>query len=516
MTAQLKLKENATTAYQQVLLDEKFRQYVTINTHLGLFRYTRLLFGAAASPAISQQTMDSILNGLNGVGGILDDLIVTGPNDKEHLRNLENTLKRLDSMGVKLKKPKCMFMKPSVEYFAFVVDRHGIHPSPRKVQAIQEVPEPQNARALKSFLGLVNYYRKFIPNMSTVVYPLNRLLMFDAPWAWTETCQVAFKKLKELLLNSPLLANYDLNKPVRLAVDASSYDLGAVSSHVFDDGEEKPIVYASRSLSASEQNYSMIKKEALAIMFGIRKFHQYLFGRRFSLLTDHRLLTLLLGLKRGILVLAASRLQRWAIQLSAYQYDPEYRASQDHANADSLSRLPRKTVEELDVWSIEADQVNHIQMEQTPITVSQIREATPGDPVLSRAMYYILHGWPAEKCIPDELKIYYNKQDEFIVKDGCIIGATRAVIPTKYQAAVLSELHLNHPGMVCMKSLARSHVWWPSIDHDVEQTVRDCLPSESLQESRRRSIILRSGPHILGREYVSTLLVRLMVRCFCL
>ena len=245
-------------------------------------------------------------------------------------------------------------------------------------------------------------------------------------------------------------------------------------SHVFDDGEEKPIAYASRSLSASEQNYSMIEKEALAIVFGIKKFHQYLFGRRFSLLTDHRPLTLLLGPKRGIPVLAASRLQRWAIQLSAYLYDIEYRASKNHANADALSRLPRKTVEEPDDWSIEADQVNRVQMERAPITVSQIREATRGDPVLSRAMYYILHGRPAEKCIPDELKIYYNKQDEFTVEDGCILRGTRAVIPTKFQAAVLSELHLNHPGMVRMKSLARLHVWWSSLDHDVEQTVREC------------------------------------------
>ena len=113
-------------------------------------------------------------------------------------------------------------------------------------------------------------------------------------------------------------------------------------------------------------------------------------------------------------------------------------------------------------------------MERAPITVSQIREATRGDPVLSRAMHCILNGWPAEKCIPDELKIYYNKQDEFTVEDGCILRGTRAVIPAKYQAAVLSELHLNHPGMVRMKSLARLHVWWPSLDHDVEQTVRDC------------------------------------------
>ena len=382
---------------------------------------------------------------------------------------------------MKLKKSKCVFMKPSVEYFAFVVDQHGIHPSPRKIQAIQEVPEPQNATELKSFLGLVNYYRKFIPDMSTLVHPLNRLLMFDTAWAWTETCQVAFTTLKELLLNSPLLAHYGPNKPVRLAVDASSYGLGAVLSHVFDIGEEKPIAYASRSLSASEQNYSMIKKEALVIVFGIKKFHQYLFGRRFSLLTDHRPLTLLLGPKRGIPVLAASHLQRWAIQLSTYQYDIEYRASKDHANADA-SRLPRKTMEEPDDWIIEANQVNRVQMEQAPITVSQIREATHGDPVLSRVMYYILHGWPAEKCIPDELKIYYNKQDECTVEDGCILRGTRAVIPTKFQAAVLSELHLNHPGMVRMKSLARfTHVVAQPRSRCRANSARlPCLPSESL------------------------------------
>ena len=140
----------------------------------------------------------------------------------------------------------------------------------------------------------------------------------------------------------------------------------------------------------------MAEKEALAIIFGIKKFHQYLFGRRFTLLTDHRPLSLLLGPKRGIPVLAASRLQRRAIQLSPYQYDIEYRASQSHVNADALSRLPRKSVEETEEtedWTREADQVNRVQMERIPITASKIREATRGDPVLSRVVHCVLHGW---------------------------------------------------------------------------------------------------------------------------
>ena len=220
-------KLDLSSTYQQVLLDEESKQYVKINTHLGLFRYTRLPFGVSSSPAIFQKMIDFLTRGLTGVSGILDDLIVTGANDKEHLRNLEGTLNYLSSIGVKLRKEKCSFMKPSIEYFAFV-DRNGVHPSPRKIQTIQEVPVPGNAAELKLFLGLVDYYRRFIPDMATLVHPLNRLLLENAPWKWSIQCQETFRKLKDILKSAPLLAHYDPVKPVRLAVDASSFDLGTV------------------------------------------------------------------------------------------------------------------------------------------------------------------------------------------------------------------------------------------------------------------------------------------------
>ena len=285
------------------------------------------------------------------------------------------------------------------------------------------------------------------------------MLAENIPWQWTKQCQEAFLKLKRILQSAPLLAHYDPKKPVRLAVDASSFGLGAVLSHISEDGEDKPIAFASRTLSQSEQNYSMIEKEALAIIFGVKTFHQYLFGRRFTLLTDHKPLTYILGPKRGIPALAASRLQRWSIQLAAYTYDIEYRASKYHGNADALSRLPRKTTEEADDWSMEGDQVNRVQIERIPITASIIREATRGDPVLSRVLHFVLHGWSAEENTPEELRYYRAKREEFTVEDGCLLRGTRVLIPSKYQQEVLSELHLNHPGMVRMKSLARLHVW---------------------------------------------------------
>ena len=187
---------------------------------------------------------------------------------------------------------------------------------------------------------------------------------------------------------------------------------------------------------------------------------------------DHKPLTYILGPKRGIPALAASRLQRWSIQLAAYTYDIEYRASKYHGNADALSRLPRKTTEEADDWSMEGDQVNRVQIECTPITASRIREATRGDPILSCVLHFVLHGWPTEENTPEELRYYRTKHEEFTVEDSCLLRGTRVLIPSKYQKEVLSELLLNHPGMVRMKSLARLHVWWPNLDSDIDQIVR--------------------------------------------
>jgi len=270
----------------------------------------------------------------------VDDILITGATEKEHLQNLEAVLRRLKHEGIILKKSKCSFLQTSVEYLGHCIDGEGLHTTDKKMKAVQQAPRPSNPQQLQSFLGLVQYYGKFVPNLATLLNPLHSLLHKNVKWCWTEKCEKAFKEAKEALSSATVLAHYDPQLPLRLAADASSYGLGAVISHVFSDGSERPIAYASRSLTTSEKSYSQLEKEALSLVFGVRKFHQFLYGRKFTLYTDHKPLTSILGPKKGIPSLAAARLQRWALLLSAYNYQIEYKSTRDHGNADGLSRLP--------------------------------------------------------------------------------------------------------------------------------------------------------------------------------
>ena len=186
-------------AYQQILLDEDSREYVTINTHKGLYRLTRLPFGVASASGIFQSKIEQVLQGIPMVVCRVDDILVSGKNDQDHLKNLNEVLTRLKQAGLRLKMEKCKFMKPSVEYLGYRVDMHGLHAIEKKVEAIKNAPAPENQQQLRSFLGMVNYYAKFVNQYSTVVHPLNELLRHNVKWKWTKKENDAFCALKDRL-----------------------------------------------------------------------------------------------------------------------------------------------------------------------------------------------------------------------------------------------------------------------------------------------------------------------------
>ena len=471
-------------AYLQLLLDEESSKLVTVNTHRGLYQYLRLPFGMASAPVLFQKTMDTVLQGIPNVICYIDDILVTGANDDEHLRNLGRVLERLEKHGLRIKEEKCRFMQESVVYLGHQIDATGLHTDPGKVEAIANAPEPTNVAELRSFLGMLNYYRKFAKNLATILHPLNRLLQKSRRWEWNDDCKRAFQMAKESPTSSSVLVHYDSTLPLRLAADASAYGLGAVLSHVMPDGSEHPISFASCTLTAAERNYAQLEKEALALVFGIKKFHQYLFGRKFTLVTDHRPLLAILGPKKMIPPLAAARMQRWALLLSAYSYDLEFRTSEKHANADGLSRLPLHTTSPAG-YSREPTVFNISQIESLPITAGDIRQAARKDRTLSKVFNYTKRGWPP--TVNSALQPYFTKRAELTIEQGCLLWGIRVVVPKALQQQILQELHQDHPGASRMKSLARSHVWWPGLDKDIESLAKSCQACLAVKQAPPRA-----------------------------
>ena len=283
--------------------------------------------------------------------------------------------------------------------------------------------------------------------------------------------------MKTKLTSTNVLVHYDVNLPLRLACDASAYGVGAVISHVMMNGDEKPIAYASRSLTKSEKNYSQIEKEALSIIFGIKKFHQFLYGRKFTLITDHKPLLAILGPKAKLPTLAAARFQRWAICLTAYNYELIFRPTNKHSNADGLSRLPLEESDE-DVQDV-ATIFNLKQIEVLPVDAKQLSKETRKDPELSKVIQYLQQGWPSK--VTPALQPYHSRQSELTIEAGCVLWGTRVVIPMACQKRVLQELHTSHPGIVKMKSIARTHVWWPQVNKQIEELVQNCSACQEVR-----------------------------------
>jgi hypothetical protein len=252
-------------------------------------------------------------------------MVVTGDSDDSHLDNLEKVLDRLEQYGIKVNKDKCAFLQKRIRYCGHEIDANGLWKCNDKVEAVCNTPAPHDVSSLRAYLGVLNYYHRFLPNLATIVKPMTVLLEKNRKFTWSNECDIAFKKSKELLVSEPVLTHYDPELPVRLASDASPYGISGILSHVMPDGSEKPIAYASRSLTKTERKYAQIDREALGIYWAVKKFSPYLYGKKFTLITDCQPLTSIFSPSKSIPSTTAARVQRYAIFLSGFNYDIQYK-----------------------------------------------------------------------------------------------------------------------------------------------------------------------------------------------
>lgn len=324
-------------AFWHVPMASESKPLTAFVTPEGLFEWDRMPFGLCNAPATFQRYVDACLRGLLGVICIafFDDCLVFGGDTfEEHVAAVRVVLQRLADHGLEAHIRKSKFGYSELLFVGHIISNGQVRPNPEKLRAVREFPVPTTVTGVKSFLGLTNYYHKFIPGFAKIAQPLYALTRKGTQFEWHQAAQVAFEQLKTALLQAPCLYAPDFKRPFILQTDASIDGLGAVLVQCFDDGEH-PIAYVSRQLNKAERNYAATEWECLAVVWGIGQFEPYLIGAPFTVVTDHSAL-MWLPTKR----FDNARITRWALKLQEFSFTVVHRAGTANANADALSRNP--------------------------------------------------------------------------------------------------------------------------------------------------------------------------------
>ena len=350
------------SGYHQVLIHPDDRAKTAFSTAYGHYEFKRMPFGLKSAPATFQRLMNQTLYGLQGhiCFVYLDDVVIIGKSLQEHLENINKVFERLRQAELKLKTVKCFFLQKTITYLGYRCSINGLQADPEKIVAIEKIKSPVTVKEVQSFMGMVNYYRRFIPSFSTIAAPIVNLTRKNVKFLWNENCQQAFDNLKAILCSKVILQHPNFLDPFEISCDASQCAIGAVLSQ-----NERPVAYASRTLSPSEIRYSTIEKELLAVAWAVKYFRTYVYGTKFTVFTDHKPL---LGLHKSRQI--TPRLLRLFFKLSEYDIKLVYKPGIQNNVADALSRLPTTEI----VQSITTDQIAEAFKNITPMTDKKLQQ----------------------------------------------------------------------------------------------------------------------------------------------
>ncbi|XP_031343701.1 uncharacterized protein K02A2.6-like isoform X2 [Photinus pyralis] len=464
-------KIDLSDAYLQFELSDDSKGLVTISTHKGLFRVNRMPFGVKCSGFYFQKHIEQLFQGIPNVFIFQDDILVGHREEENELEILREVFDKLAKAGLKVNVDKCKFLQGEIKYLGFVLTKQGLAKDKEKLQAINVIPYPTNMKELRSFIGMVNYYSRFVPKMSELLEPLYILLRQGQEFKFDEGCKNAFDRLKSIIMTDQVLTYFDPGLPIYITTDASKTGMSGVLSHIMPDGVERIVACVSRTFTKAELNYSTVHREALACIFAIKKFHDYIFGQNFTIRTDQKALIAILGNNKETNQTYANRLKRYALYLSNFSYKIEHIKGQKNVIADCFSRL---TIGNQADNNVDTYDENGLYFTDTSIIdISQIQSETEKDENLKLVMEYLKSSWPNE--ISSELKPFHNRRLELQTIANCLFWGHKIVVPLKLQKQVMLDLHASHQGIVRSKALARSYFWFVGMDKAIEQMCKSCV-----------------------------------------
>lgn len=489
-------KLDLTNAFNQLELAPESRYITCFSTHVGLFRYKRLLFGLSCSSEKFQATLSQVLSGIPGVKNVCDDIIIYGSTLHAHNQSLMATIKRLHESGLTLNKSKVELNKRELQFYGSIFGENGVKVAPAKVDAINRMNRPQNATEIRSLLGMTGYCSRVIPDYSTLTEPLRRLTRQDCPFTWGPIEQTAYDNLKAALARDITTAYFDPNKYCSVVVDASPVGVGAALIQPDTNNVQRVITFVSRSLTDVETRYSQTEREALACVWACERLHRYIYGAEFDLISDHKALQFMYGNPKAKL---PARIERWRLRLQPYKFRLLYERGSLNI-ADYLSRHPVNASQQPDM-SLQRDAEEYVcfMIDQTvpkTMTRQQIMAATLADSTLQRVIKCIrTEDWREAKT-DAELKPYFLIRDELTTTDSgdVVLRGTRIVMPTSLQQQAIHLAHQGHQGIVRTKSLMRQKVWFAGIDKQTEQIIARCAACQATTQERHSHEPLQMSP----------------------
>lgn len=513
------------SGYWQVEMDSADKEKTAFITPFGLHQFRVMPFGLTNAPSTFQRLMSMVLAGLSWVTCLvyLDDIIIFSHTVEGHLQRLTEVLQRLKEAGLKIKPNKCHLLRKSVRYLGYVVSEKGLTADADKVKCVENWPTPTDQESLRQFLGFASYYRKFIRNFANIAAPLHALTDKSKPWLWTELCDKAFLALKDKLASPPILSFPQFNMTFVVDTDASQEGVGAVLSHL-DNG--RVIAYASRVLTKAERQYCATRRELLALVWSVRQFRAYLWGRKFVVRTDHSALRWLRSFKDP-----QGQVARWLEILAEFDFDVIHRPGLRHGNADALSRVQCKQCGQGGVHNgsatpcllhemLEVSGGNsgsggntlpsqldvHSEATLSVLPLEDPKEMQRSDADLQRVISWIENSSPPA-VFPSEgsytLQTLWAQYEHLIVRDGVLFrrwedvpgkGCNKRlqlVVPRSWIYTVLQQLHSSpsggHLGFFKTLEKVRSRFYWPGQRHDIEDWCRACEQCAARKSPPRRN-----------------------------